>query len=116
MENDSYEFTVQADNRAAAGSGAMALADVLREADGVLEVDRSKADDHAMDLGAIVEVVASSGAALAIARGLATWLRARRGVTVSIRKKGPSRSLLKATVAGLDPEAAVRIVEALQDS
>ncbi len=110
MLNESYRFSVGADDQAAAGRSAMALADALREAKGVLEATRGKADDLTMDLGAIVYLVATSGATLEIARGLAAWLRARRGVTVTIERDGKSGSL-KAAVTGLDPEAAVRIVE-----
>jgi hypothetical protein len=110
MERDSYEFTVEAEDQATAGAGAQALADALREADGVLEVDRSKADETTMDLGAIVSVIATSGATLAIAQGVAAWLRARKGAKISIEKNGKSGSI-KAAVEGIDAEAAVRIAE-----
>jgi hypothetical protein len=41
---------------------AQALADTLREAEGVLEADRRKADETTMDLGAIVDVIAVAAA------------------------------------------------------
>jgi hypothetical protein len=63
-----------------------------------------------MDLGTVVSVLATSGATLAIAQGLAAWLRTRRGVTVTIEKDAKAGSV-KAAVTGLDPEAAVRIFE-----
>jgi hypothetical protein len=66
-----------------------------------------------MDLGMVVSVLATSGATLSIARGLAAWLKARRGVTLKVERDGKSGSL-KATVAGIDPEAAVRIVETIR--
>lgn len=66
-----------------------------------------------MDLGTVVSVIATSGATLAIAQGLAAWLRARRGVTVEVEKDSKSASL-KAAVAGIDPEFAVRIVELIR--
>jgi Effector Associated Constant Component 1 len=75
-----------------------------------LEAVRSKNDTHTMDVGAVVSVLATSGATLAIAQGLAAWLRARRGVTVTVERDGRSESL-KAIVTGLDPEAAIRIFE-----
>jgi hypothetical protein len=111
VERDNYEFTVEAQDRATAGNGAQALADALREADGVLEADRRKAaDDPTMDLGAIVSVVATSGATLAIARGVAAWLRARRGTTIRIVRDGKSGSI-KVAVKNIDAETAVRITE-----
>jgi hypothetical protein len=110
MVQKSYEFTIKAENPAVAGSSAIALADTLREAEGVLEAVRGKADEHTMDLGVVVSVLATSGATLAIARGLAAWLTARRAVTVTVEKDG-----LKAAVAGIDPEAAVRIVEIVRE-
>jgi hypothetical protein len=110
MERDSYKFTIEAANQAAAGRDATALVDALREVDGVLNADRGKADEATMDLGAIVSVVATSGATLAIARGLAAWLRARRGATIRIEKDGKSGSI-KAAVEGIDAKTALRIVE-----
>jgi hypothetical protein len=110
MERENYEFTVEAEDQATAGRGAVALADALREADGVLKADRRKADETTMDLGAIVSVIATSGATLAIAQGVAAWLRARRGATIRIEKDSQSGSI-KATVEGIDAEAAVRIAE-----
>jgi hypothetical protein len=93
----------------------MALADVLGEADGVLEAVYGKVDSQTMDLGSMVSVLATSGATLAIAQGLAAWLRARRAVTVTVERDGKSGSL-KAAVSGLDPEAAVRIIEIVRQS
>jgi Effector Associated Constant Component 1 len=110
VERDSYEITVEAQDRATAGRGAQALADALREADGVLEADRRKAEDTTMDLGVIVSVIATSGATLAIAQGVAAWLRARKGAKIRIERDGKSGSI-KAAVEGIDAEAAVRIAE-----
>ncbi|MDO9714236.1 effector-associated constant component EACC1 [Paracraurococcus lichenis] len=110
MMQERYDFIAEAEDQAAAGRAAMALSDILREADGVLEADRTKADNSTMDLGAVISVLATSGATLALAQGLAAWLRARRGVTVTVERDGKSGSL-KAAVAGIDPEVAVRIVE-----
>jgi hypothetical protein len=113
MEHESYEFIVEAEDQAMAGRGAIALADVLREADGVLEANRRKADETTMDLGVIVSIIATSEATLAIARGVAAWLRARRGATIRIEKNGKSGSI-KAAVEGIDAEAAVRITEIIR--
>ena len=110
MVKESYRFIVEAEDKGAAGRNASNLADVLREAAGVLEVDLSKADDRTMDLGAIISVLATPEATLAIARGLAAWLQARRGVTLTIARSGKSGSL-KLAISGIDPETAERIVE-----
>jgi hypothetical protein len=66
-----------------------------------------------MELGAIISVMVTSGAALSIARGIASWLRARRGVTVTIERHSKSESL-KAVVSGLDPEIALRVIETVR--
>ena len=113
MERQEYRFTVTAEDQASAGRNAQALADTLREAEGVLEADRRKADETTMDLGAVVAVIASSGATLAIARGIAAWLRTRKQASITIERNSKTGSI-KAAVTGIDPEAAVRIAEIVQ--
>jgi hypothetical protein len=71
MTHESYRFAVGAEDQAAAGRSAMALADMLQEATGVEKAIRSKLDEDTMDLGTIVSVLATSGATLAIAQGVA---------------------------------------------
>jgi hypothetical protein len=105
-----YRFVVTAEDQATAGRGAQALADRLREAEGVLEAGRQKADETSMDLGTIVTVIATSGATLAIAQGVAAWLGARRQASITIERDGKTGSI-KAAVAGLNAEAAIRIAE-----
>ena len=61
-----------------------------------------------MDIGTIVQVVATSGATLALAQGIAAWLRARRGVTLRIERDGKSGSV-KTEVEGIDPATAMRM-------
>ena len=114
LAHESYWFAVGAEDEAAADRCARALADVLGEADGVLEAVREKINRQTMDLGTIVSVIADSGATLAIAQGLAVWLRQRRGATVTVERDGKAGSV-KAAVAGLDPEAAVRIIEMIRE-
>jgi Effector Associated Constant Component 1 len=114
MEHDSYSLTVEAADQGAAGAGALALADQLRELEGVIEAARVKPDADTMDLGTVVSVVAGSGATLALAQGLAAWLKARRGVTLKIERHAKSATL-KLEVAGLDPAAAERIIETIRD-
>jgi len=110
MEMQGYRFTVTAEDQAAAGHSAQALADTLREAEGVLEADRRKEDEITMDLGTIIAVIASSGATLAIARGIAAWLRTRKQASITIERNSKTGSI-KTAVTGIDPEAAVRIAE-----
>jgi len=110
----SYRFIVQADEHATASMAAVEFADSLQEVDGVVEAVRSKADDQTMDLGTIVSVVATSGAALAIAQGVAAWLRARRGVSLVYERASGSESL-KVAVQGIDPDTAKRIIEKVRN-
>jgi hypothetical protein len=114
MERHIFDIAVETANQGEAGAGARALADKLREAEGVLETQRLKADSTTMDLGTIVQIVATSGATMAIAHGIAAWLRGRRGVTLRIERDGKSGSI-KVAVNGIDPEAAVRIVEHVRE-
>jgi len=110
MQYHVFEFTVQAESGGEAGAGAQALADTLREADGVIEVIRRKDDLTTMDLGSIVQIFANSGATLAIAQGIAAWLRARRGVKLVVMQGG-----IKVEVAGIDPGAALRVIEMVRE-
>jgi hypothetical protein len=110
MDRQEYRFVVESSDQAGAGRAAEALADRLREVEGVLEADRSKADDDSMDLGAVVTVLASSGAAVAIAQGIAAWLRNRRQASITIERDGRTGSI-KAKVEGIDAAAALRITE-----
>ena len=110
MSHETYEFIIEAEDQGTAARGARELTDALREAGGVIEVGRRRANETTMDLGAIVSVIATSGATLAIARGIAQWLRVRRGPSITIERDRNSGSI-KTAVNGIDPEAAVRIAE-----
>jgi hypothetical protein len=110
VERHRFEIAVAAANRGDANAGARSLADRLREAEGVIEAQQVKADPVSQDLGTIVQVIAGSGAGLALAQGVAAWLRARRGVSLEIRRDARSGSI-KAEVHGIDPQTALRIVE-----
>jgi hypothetical protein len=67
-----------------------------------------------MDVGAVVSVLATSRATLAIAHGFAAWLRPRRGATVAVERNAKSGSLTTA-VSGIDTEAAMRIIEIFRE-
>ena len=110
MAEETYKLYIEATDARAAGQGVRSLADDLRGVPGVLEVGRQKGAQPTMDLGAIVTVLASSGATLAIARGIADWIRRTRGTSLTI-EKDPTSGSIKAEVHSIDPEAALRITE-----
>ena len=110
MAQENYRLYVNGGEDAAGADLAGGLADDIREVSGVLAAQRRKDDQSSMDLGSIVAVVATSGSALAIAQGLADWLRRRRGVTLKI-ERDPGSGAIKALVENIDPAAAVRIAE-----
>ena len=110
MAQENYLLYVDGGEGSAGADLARGLADDLREASGVLTADRRKDDQSTMDLGSVVAVVATSGAALAIAQGIADWLRRRRGATLKI-ERDPTSGAIKALVENVDPATAVRITE-----
>ena len=111
MSQEEYRIRVEAADEADATRGARQLADDLRELPGVLAAGRQKSDEAVtMDVGAIVGVIAASGAATAMAQGIADWLRRRRGTRLTIERKAGSGSI-RVAVEGIDPDAALRITE-----
>lgn len=112
MNKDGYRIIVGANDDRSSSQGARSLSDCLREVQGVLDVGRAKGDGTTMDLGSIVTVVASSTATLAIANGIADWLRRTRGTVLRIERNSASESV-KVAVENIDPEAALRIAESV---
>lgn len=53
-----------------------------------VEVERKKDSSETMDVGAVLSIVVGSGAALALARGIATWLAKRQSAKITITKDG----------------------------
>ena len=94
----------------ATGRSVQFIEDTARSTEGVLSVERHKSDLDSMDIGSVVEIAFQSAATLALARGLAAWLRARRGAKVIIEWKEQGKSI-KTMVEGIDPAAGERIVE-----
>jgi plasmid stabilization system protein ParE len=111
--NQDFAILVEAQDERSARREARSLADTLREISGVLEIGRRKDEGSTMDLGAIVTVVATSGATVAMARGIADWLRRRHGTRLKIQLDARSGSI-KAEVDNINPAAAVRIVELIR--
>ena len=111
---DRYLLTVETESESVAGAQAGALADDLREIIGVEEAQRTKISTDTMDLGTVISVIATSGAALALAEGLADWLRSRRSTTIYIERDSPSGSI-KMHVNQIDPESAKQIIESVRN-
>jgi hypothetical protein len=107
---EQYRILIEAPDERAATEEARHLTDDLREVTGVIAADRQKANQSTMDLGSIVTVVVTSGATVAIAQGIADWLRRRRGTRLTIERTSRSESI-KVEVDRIDAEAAVRITE-----
>jgi hypothetical protein len=105
-----YSIAVQGGDDRAAGQGVRNLADELREIRGVLEVTRRKEEESTMDLGSIVDVVVKSGAAVAIAGGIADWIRRHRGIHLTISRDANSGSI-KAEIENADAATALSITE-----
>jgi hypothetical protein len=113
VAEDSYLLRVDGGEDSVVAGSALSLANDLRELSGVLASDRRKDEDSTMDLGTIVAVIATSGAALALAQGIADWLRRRRGVILKIERE-PGSGSIKALVENIDPATAVRITEMIR--
>jgi len=113
MAEETYKIYIEADNEVSARRGMPSLINNLREAPGVLEVERQKENDTTMDLGTILTIIASSEAALAIAQGIADWIRRNRGVRLTIEKNEKSGSI-KAEVENIDRATSLKILEIIR--
>jgi hypothetical protein len=106
MAEERFAILVEAENDRAAQQATRTLADHLREVSGVLEIKRRKEDESTQDLGTIIEIVASSGATLALAQGVAEWLRRTRGTKLRVTSGN-----IKTEVDNITPDVAARIIE-----
>lgn len=112
---DQYFLTLQCDSEQEGDVEARKLTDNLREISGIVSAERVKKNDNTMDLGTIIGVIATSGATLALAQGVADWLRSRRTTTLVIERDSATNSI-KATVNQIDPESAKRIIEMVRNA
>lgn len=106
------EFTISFDTAdlARANRWTSELAAELERVDPSVQTERGKTDPQTMDLGAVIGVVVSSGAALAVARGIGQWLERRQGASITISRDG-------AVVAkGITSKDAVRLMELAKGS
>jgi hypothetical protein len=110
---DTYRIKISAEDQQTAHRATRNLADGLRELSGVLGVEREKEDASTMDLGAIVTVIATSSATVAIAQGIADWLRRTRGVHLTIERNEKSGSV-KAAMQNVDQATSLRILEIIR--
>lgn len=104
-----YTIAFQTGSLAEKNKWAAALADKLRITDGVTDVKVERESSETMDLGSVLTVVLSSGATLAVARGIQTFLTRYRGAMINIQDKGR-----KIKVGGVSGKDAARILEILQ--
>jgi hypothetical protein len=88
---------------------ASTLADVLRDVDPNIVVDRQRQRPDTQDFGATLAVLLGTAAATAVAKGIAAWLAPNSGARIEIRRKG--KVVLLAT--HLDSKDVSRIAEAL---
>lgn len=111
--NHSYRFLVEASSEAKGAGATRSLLQNLQETDGVVNASRTKVDDTTMDLGTALTVIMTSGATLAVAQGIADWLRRTPNTTVTIERITPAESI-KAEVNNIDAATALRITEIIR--
>ena len=104
MSDETIEISFDNVSVAEANRYAQELEMALRSsAPGILTV-RKKLDNSTQDIGTVVGVVITSSAAVALASGLADWIRLRKA-SITIKKNG-------AVVAtGLTGEQSIRLAE-----
>jgi hypothetical protein len=80
-----YEIDIEGSSSRLASKYAQELADRIRRTDPDVSVQRVKRDQSTLDLGVTLELIVSSGSALAIAEGIRSWLSKRQGAKISIK-------------------------------
>ena len=83
------ELVVTFDNASVADANRFAaeLAEVLRDADDPIETEQARDDPDAQDFGATLVLVLGSGAAIALAKGVAKWLATKPDASITIRDR-----------------------------
>jgi hypothetical protein len=87
-------------------AAAAELARAIKASDQAATVDREQDNPSAMDFGATLIVVLSSGAAVAVARGIQGWMGRWKNARITI-----SDEHRKVTIEGIDGAEAVRALE-----
>lgn len=111
MTEERYLITIEAESDDQPFQYGRSLINELVEVQGVTKASRFRQDDNAMDLG-LVEVVATSGATLAIAQGISEWIRRHRGIKLKIERDSQSGSI-KAELENIDSTIALAVTEAV---
>ena len=106
--NDEYSIEIGSPSLRTAGALAASLGKALKE-QGVIQVNKTKENLDTMDLGTVLTVVVSSGAATALAHGIAAWLQKNLGASVTIKKNG------EAIIKGTNASGIALILDKLKD-
>jgi hypothetical protein len=104
------EIEVSASTPAEENRYANELETVIRGTASDVKISRSKLDSDTLDLGAIIGVLIGSGAATAVAKGIAGWLMKRPSGSITIKKKNGT-----VIAKGLSSKDALRIAEIFSD-
>lgn len=89
MELNDFVFSFADDNHAQRARLAASLRAKLLESAAGAEIVLGRTDSEAMDMGSVVTIasaVLSSGALLAIAKGVQAWLARHHGVSLRLRR------------------------------
>jgi hypothetical protein len=109
MSTDPLIVTFPASSSAEGNRFASSLADVLRDVDPSIVIDRQRERLDTQDFGASLAVVLGTAAATAVAKGIGAWLARNSGTQIEIRRG--VKPILSAT--HLDSRDVPKLVEAL---
>jgi len=87
MEPLTFLVNFEGDSARDASILAAELKRFLQNSSESIHVEQRREDPHTMDLGATLTIILSSGAVVAFAEGLASWLRQRSKASIEIRKQ-----------------------------
>lgn len=111
MNQNTYLITFEGLSAETANKYAAELGEILADTSRDVRVERKREDPDAQDLGGTLVLILGTGAAIALAKGLADWLRKRNDATVTVTKVGPkgTKETMKGT--GLTSKDAARMLE-----
>lgn len=80
-----------------------------------VKVEQVKSDPNSMDFGGTLAVILSSGAAVALANGIAAWLRSRTNASIQLRRQVETDGRVSSELiaAGITHQTAVDLVKTL---